>query len=218
MSIPQKPPTSPAATPTTGPGKPPARKLPRKLTTAPAGAHDAKIPDPEAKWLDLGRVGRPHGTAGAVHVQLFNPDTEALDHTRTLRAYLPGKPAFLLDMTEARVVPGGIVACFRGVTDRSAASALTHAILSVDEAVLPPVADDEFYLADAMGAVVYDAASDARLGVVTGILATQDDLLDIRLDAGGSALVPVGSDAIESIGSVPGRIVIRDIEDWRADK
>ena len=172
--------------------------------------------DPGAHWIDIGRIGRPHGTKGQVRVQLFNPDTELLQRVAVIRAHVAGRPAFALVLEAMRPVHDAVIATFKGVADREGASKLTHAVLSVDERELPEPAEDEFYLHQVIGAIVYEAETGERVGQVIGLMETHTDLLAIKLDAGGEAMVPVQSDAIESMGRERGKIVIRHIEDWRS--
>lgn len=172
---------------------------------------------PEATWIDIGKVGRPHGLDGRVHLHPFHAQSDVWEVGARLRAYLPGKPAFPLEIVELRLMNGALIARFDGYPDRTTATALTHAMLSVSEADLPPPSKDEFYLHEVVGAEVLDAATRVRVGVVTGILTTNMDLLDIRLDSGGTALLPVQADALESLGREKGIVVVRDIEDWRSE-
>ena len=173
--------------------------------------------DPEAILVEVGKVGRPHGLDGRVRVHQFNPQSEIWHEGRTLRARLPGKPVFLLEIIELKHMNVGTVVRFAGFDDRTSATALTHAILSVAQSDLPEPQADEFYLHEIVGAEVLDAATQARVGVVSGILETNIELIEVRLDAGGTALLPVVSEAIESLGRIKGQVVVRDIEDWRSE-
>lgn len=173
--------------------------------------------DPEATWIDVGRVGRPHGIVGHVRIQLFNPDTDLFPRVRLLRAWQPGRPAQALELLELRPVPGAFLAHFEGVDDREAAARLTHAVLSVDARELPVPGEAEFYLHEALGAEVFEAETGERMGVVTNLIATNTDLLEITLDAGGKALIPVGAEALESLGREKGRVVVRHLEDWKSE-
>lgn len=164
-------------------------------------------------WIDIGRIGRAHGVHGWVHVRLYNPDSDLLEPGRQLLARQQGKPGRPLVITEAR----GELVHFEGVDDRTAASGLSLSILAMPQSDLPELEDDEFYLHETIGARVFDADSGAQVGVVTGIVSTQQDMLDIRLTGGGTALVPVEADAVESLGREPGRVVVRQISDWRCD-
>ncbi|MFZ4578232.1 MAG: ribosome maturation factor RimM [Myxococcota bacterium] len=178
---------------------------------------ETRRPDPDESWLDVGRVGRPHGVQGTVHVALFNPAGDFYEHTTTLRALVVGRPAFLVELLELRPVNDGFLARFEGFDDRAAAASLTHAVLSAARSALPDPEEDEVYLNEIVDSVVYDAVSGERIGQVSGLIATHTDLLEVRLDAGGKALLPVECDAIESLGREPGKVVVRDIEDWRSE-
>lgn len=172
--------------------------------------------DPQATYLDIGRIGRPHGVRGAVHLHLFNPDTDIFDHTMDFRIYQPGKPAVMLHLAELRPAAGDFLAHFATIEDRAQAAALTHAVVSVNEAHLPAAAEDEFYLGQLIGAIVYDEQTGERCGVIDGLLQTHTELLSIQLDAGGNALVPIESDAIVQMGREAGKVVIRHVDDWRS--
>lgn len=170
---------------------------------------------PETIWIEVAKVGRPHGLRGDVRLQVYNPGSEVWQPGQRLRAWLPGRPAVLLELASFRDILPLPTATFVGVADRDLAARLTHAALFVDRDELAAADDDEFFLHDLIDARVLDAATRAEVGTVTGLLETPQDVLVIALRSGASAMIPVGADAITEMGREPGVIVVRDIDDWR---
>jgi len=171
--------------------------------------------DPDAIWLEVGKIGRPHGLKGELRLQVYNMDSDVWQKGQRLRAWLPGKPAVLLELQSFRDILPMPTATFAGLEDRDVAAKLTHAVLAVNQADLPETDDDEFYVHELMGATVLDDATRKAVGVVRGILETPADVLEISLHSGAAAMVPVNSEAITEMGRQKGVLVVRDIDDWK---
>lgn len=167
-------------------------------------------------WVAMARIGRPHGVRGELKVQPFNPDSTQIFEVDELRLTRKGKPAELLQLVSARPAGDNWLVAVEGVDDRDAASKLTHGVLSVRRDSLPELEPGEFYHFDVLGAEVCDADSGARLGVVRHVHTNGNELLEIRLDAGGDVLVPLLERYVTSIGEVPGRVEVRDLDHWQA--
>lgn len=204
MTDPKQLPSQPKATE-------PARK-PRRKPTPVSASGSADLP----QWVEIARVGRPQGVRGEVNVQLYNPDSEIWAPGLVVRAWQPGRPARSLRILTMRPARDEFVVQFEGLASREDAAALTHALLQIDPAALPPVEEDEVYLHELLGATVIEAETGEAMGTVTAFIETSDLLLDIRLTAGGTALLPVSSDSIEALGREKGKIVVRHLEDWRS--
>ena len=172
--------------------------------------------DGKKTWVAMARIGRPHGVHGELKVQPFNPDSTLIFDVDELRLSRKGKPPELLHLVAARHARDHWIVQVEDVEDREAASRLTHGVLSVRRDALPPLEDGEFYHFDVLGAEVVDADSGARLGVVRHVHSTGNELLEIRLDSGGDVLVPILARYVTSIGEVPGRVEVRDIDHWQA--
>lgn len=142
------------------------------------------VRDPDA--LAVAEVVAPHGIHGWVRVRLHDPSSKALRRglSATLRRAdaedrkikllavdpIPGKPACRVQID--------------GTNDRDAAEALRGYELWLARKDLPPLADDEFYLADAIGLPVERVLPDGRvqqLGTVVGLTSNgAQDLLEIE--------------------------------------
>lgn len=116
----------------------------------------------------MGVVGRPHGVRGLLHVHSYTADPAALpgygvlDDDGGRRFRLRWKSdgiAELFQIIEGKRVP---------VTTREAAQALVNTRLYVPRTKLPPVEEDEFYLADLIGLEAVDLNGKA-LGTITTV-------------------------------------------------
>ncbi len=116
----------------------------------------------------MGVIGRPHGVRGLVHVHSYTADPTALpsygvlDDDRGRRFRLKWKSegiAELFQIIEGRRTP---------VTTREAAQALVNTRLYIPRTKLPPVEEDEFYLADLIGLEAIDGQGRA-LGRITTV-------------------------------------------------
>jgi 16S rRNA processing protein RimM len=166
----------------------------------------------------VGRVGRPHGIRGEVviGVRTDEPDLRfAVGATMNAGsspdddgAGSPG-PA-QLRVASARWHSGQLLVAFDGITDRTAAAALTGSWLSVDSSQLPETGDpDEFRDHQLIGLAVRTRAGDP-VGVVTEVLHYGQDLLVVRRadGPGGECLVPFVKAIVPEVDVRAGVVVI----------
>ena len=166
------------------------------------------------EWIEVARAGRPHGIRGQLRLQVHNPASPLWQPGLLLRAWQPGRPAQALVLESARPAHDAWIAQFAGIADRDAAAALTHAVLQLPASLLPPPDDDEVYLHELVGADVIEASNGEVVGRVQGFVETAQTLMEVRLLQGGTALVPLQADAVESLGRERGKVVVRHLEDW----
>ncbi len=179
-----------------------------------AGRSPLPDPDAPAHWLEVGKVGRPHGLRGEVRVQPHNPASDVWAPRQVLRAWKPGAPARMLRILDVRPAGDVLIVAFAELADRTQAEGLTLAVLQVDAAALPPADDGEVYLHQLLGAQVIEASDGSVVGEVVGFAEAAQTLLQIRLRDGREALVPVDADAVEQLGRVAGEVAVRHVHDW----
>lgn len=115
-------------------------------------------------WVAIGRIGRPHGVRGGVHLYLDNPDSEILREGLLVRLSLSGGRS---SEVEVREVYGPGLVRLEGVTDRDVAASWNGAEVLARREDFPPLEEDETYLVDLVGARVVH--KDGReLGVIEG--------------------------------------------------
>jgi 16S rRNA processing protein RimM len=133
---------------------------------------------PNIDRLEVGRIGKPHGLKGEVHV-IFSTDRP--------ERWQAGAQLFsgerVLQVLTARSHQGRQLVHFDGIDDRDAAEALRGLVLSAD--ALPPTGD-ELQVHDVVGLPVRDR-SGTTVGVVAALEANPaHDLLVLE----DGALVP----------------------------
>lgn len=138
---------------------------------------------PEPGELEVGRIGRPHGLRGEVHVSFVSNRPERVEPGAVLRA-----GDRVLVVATARPQQDHWLIHFHGVDDRSAAEALRGAVLTADRLVSPSaLGEGEFWVHELIGSAVVDPTGRA-LGRVVAVEANPaHDLL--VLDTG--ALIPM---------------------------
>lgn len=123
------------------------------------------MPKPENP-IQMAIIGAAHGVRGELRVKTFTGDPLALGDYGPLFSK-DGRAFEVIDIRPANTV---VVVRFKGVSDRSAAEALTGTELFVDRSALPDDGEDgEFYHADLVGLTVKDEAG-ALIGKVTAVL------------------------------------------------
>ena len=100
------------------------------------------------RLIMVGRVSGAFGVRGEIRITTHTEEPMALLAYRDLKRE-DGSPA--LTLTAARPGKGGIMAKAKEVTTPEQANALRGLRLHVPRSVLPPAAEDEFYLVDLIG-------------------------------------------------------------------
>jgi 16S rRNA processing protein RimM len=160
-----------------------------------------------ADQIVVGRVGRPHGVRGELTIDVR---TDSPDVRFTPGAVLATDPLERgpLTIDGVRWHSGRLLLSFAGVADRSAAEELRGIWLVVDPAELTVSADpDEFHDQELVGLAVV-TASGAAVGTITEIRHFGQDLLVVRRDSGGEALVPFVAALVPEVDVAGGRVVI----------
>lgn len=142
----------------------------------------------------VGYVAGVHGIAGAVRIKLYDADSEAVATGRVVELWREGALVRTVSVAAVNAVPGkpGLLRVqLEEIDDRNGADALRGCEVRVDRDALPPLSDDEFYLADLIGARVEEIVDGAArsLGEVTGVSSNGvQDLLEItwRDEAGST--------------------------------
>ena len=134
----------------------------------------------------VGYVAGVHGIAGALRIKLFDADSDAVAAGRTIELWREDTLLRTVSVVSANEVPGkpGLRRVqLDEIGNRNDAEALKGCEVRVDRDALPPLSDDEYYLADLVGAHVQEIVDGVArsLGEVTGISSNGvQDLLEIR--------------------------------------
>jgi 16S rRNA processing protein RimM len=136
--------------------------------------------------VTAGRIGRPHGLDGSVHV--VEAVASLLEHGREI--LVGGKPREIVRRDGTDEHP---ILRFADCSTREAAEALRGTELAVPRAEAPPLEDDEWYADDLVGCRVTDG--DVEVGTVSGLLGLPScEALEV-----GDRLIPLVSDAVRAV-------------------
>lgn len=157
-----------------------------------------------------------HGVRGDVRIKSFTSDPADCFSYGALKSR---DGAIALNAKSARVTSKGIVVTPDTHREREEWQALKGTELCVDRDKLPPPDDDEFYIEDLVGLIVYDQTSGNRVG---SIKAVHDfgagDILEITPDQGKKTLmVPMTEEDVPSISLTDRRVTVADLDFWAAD-
>jgi 16S rRNA processing protein RimM len=144
------------------------------------------------RWVRVGRVGRPHGLAGAFVVEDASDAPERFAEGATV--YVEREPATVV---ESKAAGGRVVV-------RLDRSARRGAALELPEAELPPAGEDAFYVYQLVGLTVVEEGG-RILGRVQDVTpGVANDVLELE---GGIAL-PMVEDCVRAVDLEEGRIVV----------
>lgn len=155
--------------------------------------------------IQMAVIGAAHGIKGELRVKTFTGDPLALGNYGPLYAK-DGRTFEVLDIRPAGTV---VVVRFKGVTDRSAAEALTGTELFIDRSALPDEGDeDDFYHADLIGLAVKDDRGET-IGKVTAVQNFGGgDILELTLSGRKGVLIPFSKAAVPEISIAGGYLRI----------
>ena len=116
-------------------------------------------------WVELGRIGAPHGVQGLLRVQSFTDPPEGLLKFRRWSVRLAGAERVEHTLVSGQLQGRGLVVRLEGIEDRDAAARLTGGTIEVGRHELPPAGERQFYRADLVGLKVRNVEG-VELGVV----------------------------------------------------
>jgi 16S rRNA processing protein RimM len=137
--------------------------------------------------FEVGVVAGAHGLGGALRIHLFDAASRALDRGCAVRLRRTGAAGGTTITVRRSVAVPGKPGTWRvesdDVRDRDAALALAGCVVEIDRASVAPAADDEFFLADAIGLPVLRArpqGDPVALGMIVGVTSNgAQDLFEV---------------------------------------
>ena len=164
-------------------------------------------------WIELGRVGAPFGIKGWLHVESHTDPPESLLGYPEWTLRLASGTRLTRKLSEGRRHAEGLVAHLEGVDDRGEAATLTGAVIEVERAQLPRLADREYYRADLVGLRVRNLEG-AELGTVSHFVDAPAGAVMVAREAGGREhWVPATPPRLHRVDLAAGEILV----DWPAE-
>jgi 16S rRNA processing protein RimM len=178
---------------------------------------------PEARWVELGRIGAPFGLVGWMHVSSFTEPPEALLEYGEWALRAEGGERKLHRLVDGHLQGDRLVARLEGVASRDGAALLTGAWVEVERAALPPTGDREYYRADLIGLEVENLEGvalgrvayfiDAPAGAVMVVLDRESAAAEPREGARREHWVLADPAHLRRVDLAAGRILV----DWPAE-
>jgi 16S rRNA processing protein RimM len=171
---------------------------------------------PRPKWIEVGRISRPHGVSGEVRVSLSSDNPERFLEGATLHAR-PGRMGVAgprlseqvrLTVESVRGDEGFPIVAFREIADRDKAEAFSGYVLEIRSSQLPELDEDEFYPFDLIDLEARDPSGSVMGRVTDALESPAHAILIVSLDAGGEALVPFVKAAVPEVAVEAGYLVI----------
>ncbi len=170
---------------------------------------------PATARVCVGTITGPHGVRGLIRVKPFTVDPAGIT------AYGPptdeaGRRRFELTLMNAH--KGQWIARIDGIADRTAAEALAGTRLYVERGRLPEPEEDAYYHADLLGLPARDPMG-RPIGRVRALYDFgAGDVIELALDAGGTATLPFSRAAVPEVDLAAGHIVVvLETEDPKAE-
>ncbi|AZI57824.1 ribosome maturation factor RimM [Nakamurella antarctica] len=158
--------------------------------------------------LVVGRIGRPHGLAGGVTVEVRTDDPETRFAAGSVFRTDPAATG-PLTLSSLRRIGGNTVLTFDGFADRNAAEALRGTLLIVDTEALPELEDsEEFYDHQLVGLNVLLIGSDEVIGCIADMMhLPSNDVLVVKTPT-GEVLIPFVSAIVPTVDLAGGFVVV----------
>ncbi len=162
------------------------------------------------EWIELGRIRAPFGIRGWLRVESHTDPPEGLLGYREWVLRLASGERLERRVVEGRRHAEGLVAHLEGVDDRGEAAALTGAVIEVERAALPRLAEREHYRADLIGLRVRNVEG-AELGTVSHFVDAPAGAVMVTREAGGREhWVPAAPPHLRRVDLAAGEILV----DW----
>jgi 16S rRNA processing protein RimM len=174
--------------------------------TPPPSQNPPRAEGPAPGRIAVGYVNGLWGMKGHVKVTALSTNPERLKAGSEVRVL--GR---LTKIAEVVTPQGYPIIKFQGYPDRTAAERLRGTYIEIDEADLPPLPEDEFYVDDLVGLEVVTASGES-IGRLTEVLGTgANDVYVVARPGQKDALIPAIADVVLSVDLEAKRMVIEVI-------
>ncbi|MBN1903135.1 16S rRNA processing protein RimM [Candidatus Sumerlaeota bacterium] len=157
----------------------------------------------ESKFIEIGRILRPHANKGDVRVWSEADSPEAFFRFLEKPVFLErnnGAMPELIEVEEARAHKGFILVKIMGIEDMDAAEGLRGCLMMIREEDREPLGENEYYWDQLIGLEVRDGKEERLIGHVKDMLNPGGNLmLEIEKEGGKTFLAPFARELIASV-------------------
>jgi 16S rRNA processing protein RimM len=167
------------------------------------------------EYFDIGRLLRPKGLDGEIWAEVWTDDALRLTALDEFYVIQKGRRQ-RLEIEEAVLENGKLLLRLVGIASREAAEGLYGLVLQLHRRDLPPLGQDEFFLADLVGlsAVLEDGRT---VGKVDDVLDMPASPVIVITRGAHEALVPAIRPFLVSVDVAGGRVVIQPLDGMLPD-
>jgi 16S rRNA processing protein RimM len=161
-------------------------------------------------YFDIGRLLRPKGLDGEIWAEVWTDDPYRLAELDEFFVIRQGRRV-RLEVQSAVIENGKLLLMFTGVASREQADELHGLVLQLHRRDLPPLGEDEFFLADLVGRRVL--LEDGRpVGTVDDVLDMPASPVLVITCGDFEALVPAIRPFLVAVGAPGSDLVIQPLE------
>ncbi|HEX9443770.1 MAG TPA: ribosome maturation factor RimM [Candidatus Binatia bacterium] len=158
------------------------------------------------RLVPLGEIVATHGIEGWLKLKPHNPASPTLLSTREIFLEKDGVQTPLV-LKSIKPHKNLLLVLIEGIDGINQAEKWIGAMLSIDEAGLPPLGANEYYYYQVVGLDVYDTKG-THLGKIARIWPTAGGDLYVVQGEGKEYLIPVVKEIIEKIDFDAGRVIV----------
>ena len=160
--------------------------------------------------IELGYIAGAHGVHGELKLKLFNSSSNLLHEHTTLHLKTSKGELHELTVRSWREAPKHFLVRFQSIGNRHQAEALRGSKIIME---LPETTDDdeEFYLESLRGYEVEDTVH-GIIGVITGFMMTNLDILVVRGTNGDETLIPMLENTLRDVQVKEKRVIVQTPE------
>jgi 16S rRNA processing protein RimM len=165
------------------------------------------LPQPEFRYLAIGRVVRAHGVKGELSVAIMTDFPERFANTEWV--YLGDEQeATAYRLQKHRWHKDNILLTLAGVDTRTQAEQMVGLLVQVPLEEAIPLPEGSYYLYQLMGLQVY-TVNDELLGTITSIIETgANDVYVVTNSNGQEVLLPAIPDVVKSVEIEQKRMIV----------
>lgn len=159
-----------------------------KTNRSPENPNSGSPASGEPEFLAIGKLLRPHGVRGEIHLALWTDFPERIKPGKLVYVGQTHQPVQIKSLRGHDAEP---LITFADIDDREEAGKFRNQVVFVRTADLPPLPEDELYLHQLIGLRVVRDEDDLALGVIAEILETgANDVFLVRREMGADLLLP----------------------------
>ncbi|MBN1962582.1 MAG: 16S rRNA processing protein RimM [Deltaproteobacteria bacterium] len=160
-------------------------------------------------WIPFATITKAHGVHGEVRAKPLRSNTYLPEATQQVRVVSQSGPPKILSLKSVRLANNAILISFDQITQREDAQKLSRAIIEVDTATLPQLADGELYLFELIDVNVVDETG-VYIGVIVNFMENRNqEILVIHDINDQEKLLPLADDTIINFNRVEHSVRLR---------